>query len=85
MWARRQAEERQRQREAEAEQRRQAVVEQRRAEARRDVERERERKRRLWFAHGGDEESFARAWPAMQERYITEKIEASRSRYEDIL
>jgi hypothetical protein len=69
---------------AEAKQRAQAEEEARLAEARRDVEREKEHQLNVWLSHGGDEQSFERAWPAMEERYISQKIAAARSQINSV-
>ncbi len=77
-----QAEENQRRREAEAEQRRLQQQEKRRAQARRELEGEKERKRRVWLDAGGDEQSFERAWPLLEQQFLMSKLPMSDSERE---
>jgi hypothetical protein len=60
-------------REAEDEQRRRQEEEARRAKARAELERERQRRLNVWLSHGGNEESFAKAWPDMERKILEEK------------
>jgi hypothetical protein len=60
-------------REAQAEERRQQEEEARRAKARAELERERQRRLNVWLSHGGNEESFAKAWPDMERKILEEK------------
>jgi colicin import membrane protein len=71
---RKQAEDNQRRREAEAEERRQAQREQRRVEARSKLEEEKESQRQAWLDAGGNEESFERAWPQLEQQHLISKL-----------
>jgi hypothetical protein len=69
-----QAEENQRRRESEAEQRRLQQQEKRRAQARRELEDEKASKLRTWLDAGGNEQSFERAWPLLEQQYLMSKL-----------
>jgi hypothetical protein len=71
---RKQAEENQRRREAEAEERRRRQQEARRLEARRKLEGEKETKRGQWLDAGGDEQSFERAWPLLEQQFLMSRL-----------
>jgi hypothetical protein len=71
---RKQAEAEQRRREAEAEEQRHARREKQRAEARRELEAEKELKREQWLDAGGDQQSFERAWPRLEQEYLMSKL-----------
>jgi hypothetical protein len=69
-----QAQEARRKREAEAEEKRRQQQEKQRAEARSKLEGEKQRQRQQWLDAGGDDQSFSRAWPQIEQQLLMSKL-----------